>query len=45
MKMIKPYLIKDMLTNTRINDSIGEKENLIEEDDFEILELAEELLG
>lgn len=40
----KPYLIKDILTNQQLM-IIGEKENLIEEDDFEILELAEELLG
>jgi hypothetical protein len=39
----QPYLIKDMLTNTNLMTA-KERETSIDEDDFEILELAEELL-
>lgn len=39
----QPYLIKDMLTNTNLITA-GERETSIDGDDFEMLELAEELL-
>lgn len=38
------YLIKDILTDTDLM-IVGERETSIDEDDFELLELAEELLG